>query len=86
MIVPEPGRGPPRGEASATGADAWRGQNRAAVAEAVACRNGVCAIGDVLDTGAVFAASDGANAAAVWVKAIALGSISVPPWPSLSTG
>ena len=56
------------------------------MAEAVAWANGVWAVGDVLETRAVFAASDGAKAAAVWAKATTLGSMSVPPWPSLSTG
>jgi hypothetical protein len=55
-------------------------------AEATACRSGVRSLGDVLEARAAFAASDGAKAAAAWAKASALGSISVPPWPSLTTG
>ena len=72
-------------------------QRRPAVAEAVACRNGVAPPGEVLETRAAVAASDGAKAAAACAKASTLGSsalgvaavvgsIRVPPWPSLSTG
>jgi len=47
----------------------------------VACRNGVWALGELPESSAALAASDGAKAAAVWAKVATFGSISVPPWP-----
>lgn len=64
--------------------------------EAVACRSRVWPVGVVPEARTACAASNGAKAAAAWAKAstfgsialgaAAVGSISVPPWPSLSTG
>ena len=71
---------------SAIGEGVGLSQRCPALAEAVACANGVWSMGDVLETRAVLAASDGAKAARVWANRVTSGSINVPPCPSLSTG